>query len=257
MRPLIDPRAEKLAHILVDYSMSIGSGDVLMLRYEDAFSDFADYVSSLVERRGATSFQGELPLMEKVAMIERNDLSELKDYSEIACADARKSTAALKVRATVDSGVLKRMNHKKLNDFNTIVSTPVSNILTGDGNGNKGAKWCVAAYPCEEHARIAGMDLEYYKDFVYAATNIEWEKTAEKMDRIKDIFDNAGDVHIKVPNGTNVHLSLAGRGGVLPAGSSTCLTERSTTAPSRIRQMGKYSSHTNRRVSISGRAQKA
>jgi leucyl aminopeptidase (aminopeptidase T) len=80
MRPLIDPRAEKLAHILVDHSMEIVEGDVLMLRYEDAFCRFANYVAELAQKKGAETICGDVySLSERVEMIKRSDHAELKD----------------------------------------------------------------------------------------------------------------------------------------------------------------------------------
>jgi aminopeptidase len=90
--------------------------------------------------------------------------------------------------------------------------------VTGDGKKWKGIKWNLVAYPCRAEAKRSRMSLGRYEDFVYGATNINWKKTKERMQAVKNEFDNAEDVHIIVPGQTDLHLSLNRRGGRISYG---------------------------------------
>jgi aminopeptidase len=79
------------------------------------------------------------------------------------------------------------------------------------------APWVIAEYPAPAAADDAGMSLEEYADFLFAAVLLDWDAEAAKMRRIADVFDAADKVRI-VGEGTDLTLSLAGRTGAVEDG---------------------------------------
>ena len=78
-------------------------------------------------------------------------------------------------------------------------------------------RWALVQYPTEAAAAQAGMTLAEYEDFVYGACLLDWDAERDRMERIRERFDAASSVRI-VGNGTDLTVSVAGRGGVVSAG---------------------------------------
>jgi aminopeptidase len=209
----LDTRAKELAGIVVDYSVSIQPNDILLVQAEFSFKEFAEYIGKLAEDKGANIISDYRDLNEKRLMIQRNDKEELEEESKRKCDLAEKATARVLVDAMTDPHYLKGVDPKKIGVFQSLVSKPFLDRICGNGKEFKGIKWNLVAYPGEGDAKNAGMSLEEYTNFLYGATNIDWAKTGDELRKIKDIFDNAKDVHISVPGQTDFHLSLEGRGG--------------------------------------------
>ena len=209
----LDKRAHDLARIVVDYSTEIKSEDTLIVRGENTFREFGETMGNLAEERGASVIYGFTNLSEKKAMIERNDHVELKAEVKKKCELIKDGTACVYIEASTDPYCLKDVEPRKIAEFNSIVAKPQSEMIMGNGKEFRGMKWNVVGFPCEAEAKSAGMTLDEYADFVYNATNIDWTKTTAKMNKVKDEFDNADDVHVHVPGMTDLHLSLEGRGG--------------------------------------------
>ncbi len=215
---ITDERAKKLVDLVLDYCVELNKDDVLLLRAETAFEDFARLIGKKAEERGAKALYQFVDLKEEKAMTERSDDAELEKEAKRICALAKKATASIRLDSQEDPYYLQGVDPKKIAKYSEIVKKPLIDRIYGNGKEFKGVKRNVLAYPCEAQAREAGMTLEEYTDFVYNATLIDWNKMRESMKVIKELFDDAEDVHILVPGMTDLHLSLKGRGGAISDG---------------------------------------
>jgi aminopeptidase len=214
----VDERAVKIAKIVVDYSVNIQPGDILLIQTEKEYMEFAEVIEKLAKEKGAEVIYRIRDLAKKKAMIERNDIEELKKEAKEYIKIAEKITAKVSVDATIDPYYLKGVEPKKIADYNTIVVRPVQDIICGDGKKHKGKKWNCVGYPCEADAKNANTSMEEYSNILYESSMVDWEKQKEQMMKIKEIFDNAEEIHIISPGLTDIRLSLKGRGGQLCCG---------------------------------------
>jgi len=79
------------------------------------------------------------------------------------------------------------------------------------------APWVIAEYPVHSMAQDAGMTTEQYAQFIFDAVLLDWDAEAARMRKTADAFDLAEEVRIVGP-GTDLTLSLAGRGGAVDDG---------------------------------------
>ena len=77
--------------------------------------------------------------------------------------------------------------------------------------------WVIAEWPVQSLADEAGLTLDEYREFIYAAVLLDWDAEGERMRRIADVFDSAAEVRIEGA-GTDLTLSLAGRTGSVDDG---------------------------------------
>lgn len=208
---MLDPRAKKLAEIVVDYSTEINEKDTLLIQAEDAFKEFAEEIARQAIQRGAYIFIELKDINKEKELIERCNDGELNAESKRLCRLAETSTARIRVDASENPLYLQEIPAEKIAKYSEIVSKPFLDRIVGNGKEWKGLRWNLVAYPSEADARVADIPLEKYADFVFNSTNINWQEKKEEMKRIKEIFDNAKDVHITAEN-TNLQLSLEGRG---------------------------------------------
>ncbi|MBD3259669.1 hypothetical protein GF371_03490, partial [Candidatus Woesearchaeota archaeon] len=215
----LDERARRLAEIVVDYSVHIVPGDRLLIETEPYFKPFAELIEEIARKRGGSVFWYINNLDMARALIERNDGEELKEKSDILCTMVEASTANITIYATTDPFYLKGVDPKKIADHHRIIRKPVLDRTCGDGKNFKGVKWCNVAFPCEAEARKAGMSLQEYEKFLYNATLLDWERLRLDISRAKKVFDDAEKIRILHPNGTDICLSLKGRGGGISCGN--------------------------------------
>ena len=77
--------------------------------------------------------------------------------------------------------------------------------------------WVIAEYPVQSMAQDAGMTIAEYEEFIFGAVLLDWDAEEARMRKIADAFDAADEVRI-VAQGTDLTLSLAGRGGAVDDG---------------------------------------
>jgi aminopeptidase len=76
--------------------------------------------------------------------------------------------------------------------------------------------WVGCQYPTPALAQDAGMTLEQFADFLYGAVLLDWDAERRRMEKIKALFDAAGEVRI-VGDATDLRIGLAGREGKVDA----------------------------------------
>lgn len=214
----LDQRAVDLARIVVNYSLSINSDDRLLIIVERAFDEFAQKIGEFAGDVGANVVIDYRSLQEKKSMIERADAHELQDERDRLCALAEAATAAESVGASTNPLYLQGVDPEKIGNYQRMVEHPFKSRIIGDGDKFVGIKWNVCVFPSEADAKLANMSLSDYTDLIFNSTNLDWQVMAERMGGVKSKFDNAQDVRILVPGQTDLHLSLAGRGGQIDDG---------------------------------------
>jgi len=215
----LDKRAEDLANLVLDYSTSIKPGNTLLIQAEQPFEEFARLIGAIAGKKGVNTAYDIFNLEDKKQLIIRCDETEFEKESKRLCSLGEQADKAILVDAESNPSYLQGVDPKKIAKHAEIVRKPFSDRVAGNGKEFKEIKYTWVAFPCKAYAKGAGMTLTEYTDLVYKATLIDWPKMREEMKKIKDVFDNAEDVHLYVPGRTDLHLSLKGRGGQLCAGT--------------------------------------
>src|SRR5215208_3554803 len=83
-------------------------------------------------------------------------------------------------------------------------------LISGD------VPWVGCQYPTPALAQEAGMPLEAFAEFLYGSVLLDWDVERERMQKIKELFDNAEQVRI-VGEQTDLRIGLAGREGKIDA----------------------------------------
>ena len=220
----IDKRAEQLANLVLDYSISLEKGDRLIIQYDPQFNSYANLFGSIAREKGAEVLYDSIIFNPRILRefiknpVEREWKEELERRKSLA------SWCNTRVLINCDSNpdyaeglknsqeLVAKLNKEIIGPYKEVLYRP-------SANGGDEVRWNIVGFPCRESAKLANMSLKDYTELVYSATLIpDWKKVSKDMSRIKSVFDNAQDIHLFVPNLTDLHFSLNGRGGDICAG---------------------------------------
>jgi aminopeptidase len=208
----IDKRAKELARIVVEYSTKVKKGDLVKIAGQPIALKFIEEIAKRVIDKGATPILAVASPTIVRYMVDNGSLEQICHLPEFVIARAKEVDVNITVSAQENPLYMQGADSKKMAK-GAVAMKPIQDIIIGDGKDNPGKRWCVVGFPTMGNAVQGGMNLAQWEDALYKATNIDWKKTSKRLNKIKNLFDGAKDVHIYVPGKTDLHLSLEGRGG--------------------------------------------
>lgn len=210
---MADPRVEKLASILINHSLGVKKGDVVMI---SSSSELAKPLVLEVFREALEA--GGHPFtnigFEETANIFYDNASpdQIKNFPKIKLFEAKNIDCIVNIRASVNKKSLSNIDPKVIGERSKVLR-PISEIIV-----NK-KRWILTNYPTNALAQEADMSLPEYEDFLYNATNIDWNSVKKEEMKLKAHLDRASEVRI-VGKDTDLKLSIKGRKSI------TCFGER-------------------------------
>ncbi len=210
-----DNRVERLADVLVDYSVEVKKDDLCLIRGAYLAEPL---ILALYERcleRGAqpmiraTIPQAE-PLFYRLARDHQLDFIWETDRWLFDNVDVM-----LSILSDANTRQLSKSDPAKQVRVQKARQPLMDNFLKRGAAGD--LRWNVTLFPTEAHAQEAGMSLIDYEDFYYGACLVEaddpvaeWKKTAERHARLIEWMAGRNEVHIE-GEGTDLILEVGGR----------------------------------------------
>jgi aminopeptidase len=210
-----DPRNDKLAELLVDYSTGIHQGDRVVI-------EAASCVSPLVEAIYIEVLQaGGFPLVMQHSM-ETNELllrygsrEQIEYVPEISRLIAEQYEARIFILGDDNTRTLSNIDPAKKVWYSQARTDLMKTSMRRSAEGTY--RWVVAPYPTNAQAQDADMSLREYEDFVFGACMPDlndpigyWQKVSTEQQRIIDWLQGKQHVHVTGPE-TDLHLSVSGR----------------------------------------------
>jgi aminopeptidase len=212
---MTDPRVQKLAELLVQYSVEVKKGDKVWLQGPTSAAPLIREVYKQVLLAGGLPFTVlSLPdgqeLLYRYATDEQlqfvpqpyQQLVETYDVNIVIMGD--ENTKAL---SNLDPSrmVLRRRAFSDIN--HTFLERAA----------RKGLRWTLSLYPTNAYAQDAEMSLSEYEDFAYNACLPDmndpvgyWRRVSARQAHIIEWLKDKKEIHVTAP-GTDLRLSIAGR----------------------------------------------
>jgi aminopeptidase len=210
---MIDPRVEKVADILVNYSAKVKEGDKVYLITNSLESlPWFIAVRNKIIQKGAFPFEHLLFDSQSGGVLCRDhdwlkyaSDKQLQTLSGIKLAEMEAMDAYIAIDALINTKYLADIDPDR-----SIMRTKTSQPITTE---RLTKKWVLASYPTNAYAQEAGMSTEDYSDFVYGSIiGIDWNEQKKLNEKVKKVFDNAKEVKITGKD-TDLTFSLDGREG--------------------------------------------
>jgi aminopeptidase len=222
-----DPRIEKLAKILVDYSTSVKKGDVVQIMITGAAPlPLAVAVHGLCLERGAAhvDVQCSFPEIQRsfydhasAAQLAHFPKHELDFMKKVDVYIAIRGGENSKIFASVPAGTMTARQK---------VMRPIQDWRV------RRTRWCVLIYPTEGMAQDAGMSFDEFEDFVYGACLIDWKRMSGNMAKLQRLMSKTKEVRI-VASDTDLRFTKAGIPAVKCDGTRNMPDGEVYTAPAR------------------------
>ena len=204
----MDPRIEKLAHTLVNHSVDVKKGEIVLIKSGTLALPLVKAVYKEILLAGGYP---RLKLtFDDAEYYYLKYGSDDNSFSEIDYYEAKQCDALIVIRAPENTRHLSSIDTKKImNVMKT--NKKIKEVFLRE------KKWVLTDYPTEALAQESDMSLEEYEDFVFASSFIDWDKQEKFHNKIKEIFDASSQVRLIAPD-TDLTFSLKERNGVSSLG---------------------------------------
>lgn len=212
---MIDPRIDKLADILVNYSVEVQPGDwVLIMADVLAMPLATEVVKHVTMAGGNPSFKFDSDLLKEQFLRHANDdqLGWISPAEELI---AEKTDCRINLRASSNTRALNGVDPRAQQLAMRATGPIRQRIMQRAAEGTH--RWVVTQFPCEAYAHDADMSLRDYEDFVYAATYADqddpvacWQKIHDMQQKLVDWLKGKDKVQVRGPN-IDLTLSIKDR----------------------------------------------
>ena len=199
-----EPRTVKLAYILVNYSLKVKKGErVLINSSSELAKPLVLEVYKNVLKAGGHPFVN--IAFEEISNIFYNLASreQLLDFPKVRLFEARNMDCIVNIRASVNKRALSNVDSKRIAERSKVLKS-ISEVIVNE------KRWVLCNFPTNALAQETDMSLEEYEDFLYSATNIDWEKVRKEEMKLKRVLDKGNVIRI-VGKGTDLTLGIKGR----------------------------------------------
>jgi aminopeptidase len=207
---MTDPRYQKLAKLLVNYSTQVKKGDRVLLDMIDVPDEFSIELMRAVRAAGGT------PLVEvRHTRISREMVRGTNErhaglLRDIELFRMKKVQAYIAIRGSLNASENADVPAGHMALYSRI-TRPVL-----DYRVNK-TRWCVLRWPTPSMAQAAGMSTETFENLYFDVCTMDYAKMARAMIPLERRMKHAGCVRLKSP-GTDLAFSLKGIGAKMCKG---------------------------------------
>ena len=210
-----DPRVEKLAEVLVDYSVQVQRDDLVVIRGSYVAEPLMIALYQRCLERGAhpmirASIPASEPIFYKYAQDHQLEYiweTERWMVEHVDCSFNILSDTNTRHLSKVDPS--RQVVHSKARK--PLMDRYMQRSAEGD------YRWNITLFPTEAYAMDAEMSLAEYEDFFFNACFVdkedpvgEWRKMAERHERLVEWMKGKNEIHIE-GEGTDLILEVGGR----------------------------------------------
>ena len=212
---MTDQRVERLAKLLVGYSLNLQEGQVVNIS--------APVIAEplVVELVRAALAAGAVPRIRLAvesadhAFLSRASEEQLRWVSPLVTREAETLDARISVIASWNTRELSDVDPSRMAARSDAAGPALQTIMERAARGE--INWCVTAFPCNALAQDADMSLADYEDFVYRAGWMHladpvaaWRSFADKLNQIAVRLSDVKTLRM-VAEDTDLTLGVAGR----------------------------------------------
>lgn len=205
-----DPRFDKLAKLLVEYSTALKRGENVLIEAFDAPDEMTIALVRAVRRAGAVPFtqihrarvSREIALHATDRQLNLTAIHELARMKKMDAYIAVRGSNNITELSDVPADQMKLLARKM---------RPVQDQRV------RKTKWVVLRWPTPSMAQLAGMSTEAFEDFYFEVCTLDYRKLQPGMKALKALMAKTDRVEIKGP-GTDLRFSIKGISAIICGG---------------------------------------
>jgi aminopeptidase len=199
---MTDPRYQKLAKLLVEYSTALKKGDCVLLDMIDVPDEFS------VELMRAARSAGAIPIVEvRHSRVTRESLRGTEANHAALVRDLelfrmKKMQAYIAIRGSTNASENTDVPSERMALY-AKATRPVINYRVSK------TRWCVLRWPTPSMAQGAGMSTEAFENLYFDVCTMDYHRMARAMVPLEQRMRKADRVRLKAP-GTDLTFSIKG-----------------------------------------------
>jgi aminopeptidase len=219
----MDPRIQRLASTLIQYSIALRKGQLIKIQGEAAAMPLIKAVYEEAVKVGAHPYaQVRIPDNEE-ALLKYGSDAQLDYISPLTWFETRKIDALVAIWGTENTKYLSGVDPKRQAYSRKSKGPLVKRMFKRIAD--KSLSWVGTQFPTLADAQEAKMSLSDYEDFVYRAGHVDrpdpirhWKRVARAQARLVRILDRFDRLHVQA-EGTDLRMRVKGRKWVNCAGT--------------------------------------
>ncbi len=219
---MADPRYEKLAKILVHYSLEIKPGDKFAIHSTPLAADLVRPLFREAIRAGAfVSARTPIDGLTEIFFEEASE-EQLTTVPDLANYENQYFTTLIEIRAPYNTRNLTHVDPQRIARNQAAYKEYVLRSMERSASGE--FRWCVTMFPTHAAAQDAGMSLGDYEQFVFGAGLLDaddpvacWQQVQADQQYIADYLNQCDEIHVVAPD-TDITYHAKGRTWVNASG---------------------------------------
>ncbi len=210
-----DPRAERLARILVGYSTAVQEGEVVSIDGESAAAPLLLAVYEEVLKAGANPILNVSLEGQAASYYKHAGDAQLEWISPVAEWMVDNADVRIAIGASANTRELSAVPPERQTRRQAATGELLARAMERSASGDY--RWCYTLYPTNAYASEAEMSLADYEDFYYGACLADdgdpltaWPRASDETKRLAEWIEGHEQVRVTAP-GTDITLGIAGR----------------------------------------------
>jgi aminopeptidase len=205
-----DDRFEKLAKLLVEYSIRLKRNETVLIEAFDIPDEMTIALIRAVRKAGGVPFaQTYYTRVNRALALEASD-RQLNLMASHELARMKKMNAYIALRGSNNITELSDVPPEKMK----LIGRKMRRV---QDQRVKKTKWVVLRWPTPSMAQLAGMSTEAFEDFYFDVCTLDYRKLLPGMKALKRLMEKTDRVQIKGP-GTDLRFSVKGIPAVICGG---------------------------------------
>ncbi len=211
-----DPRLQKLATVLVRYSVDVKPGQLVRISAPPIAAPLVMDLYREVLAAGGNPFVRMAPdELSEIFFKEASD-TQLEFVNPLSVAEIERVDCSLSIWAETNTRDTTNCNPGRMG-MAQAAHKPIMDIFMNRAAAGS-LRWNGTLFPTAASAQDADMSLSEYEDFVFSAGLLHlddpiaaWKKISQRQQRLIDRLAGKTDYRVIASNGTDVRMSLANR----------------------------------------------
>ncbi|MFD0959352.1 aminopeptidase [Paenibacillus chungangensis] len=220
-----DPRLQKLAQNLVQYSIDVQPGENVLIDMIGSERELANCLIEEVAKRGGRPFVETSDRSVLRTLLQNTTKEGIQIWSELDLERMKRMQGYIAIRSGDNVNELSDVPEANMRLYEQLYRNPVHTEQRV-----KGTKWVVLRYPNASMAQLANMSTEAFENFYFDVCNLDYAKMERAMQPLEDLMNRTDKVRIVSP-GTDLTFSIKGIGAKKCAGHRNIPDGEVFTAP--------------------------
>lgn len=232
-----DPRIEKLADVLVNYSTRVQANDNVLIYAIGQVHELVRAVIAKVYAAGANPYVQLIDQSIQRELLLGTNEAQLEVMREADVSFMKKMDCYIGIRGGDNISELADVPGDKMQLYSRLLTRPVLDVRVPE------TRWVILRYPNSSMAQLANMSTDGFEDFYFKVCTLDYGKMDKAMDNLVELMEKTDKVRITGP-GTDLSFSIKGIPAIKCAGEANIPDGEVFTAPIRDSVNGTISYNT-------------